>query len=287
MPANLSTIRIYPVKSCRPVELNEAAVTPIGLAGDRRYQVVDAGGAPVTQRQQPVLATVQPTLLAGGLRLESEGCPAIEVAAPTVTDTTATSLLGVPVESADAGDAAAAWFTDLIGVPVRLVGMVGDTGYALPIPGVEMRTGWADAASVSIASESSHAWLAERAREPFGIERFRANLTVSGTEPWVEDTWRDVSVGAARFGLGAPWPRCAIPQIDQLDGQRHLEPARVLKAHRWCDEAPHAPAGLRPFFEGSALFAVGCSVLVAGTTITVGDPVTVHETGDRVIAAPS
>ena len=62
-----------------------------------------------------------------------------------------------------------------------------------------------------------------QAAEEFGMDRFRPNLVVSGTEPWEEDTWFGVRIGEAegvRIGDAevrcvVPWPRCAIPQIDQ------------------------------------------------------------------------
>jgi uncharacterized protein YcbX len=128
----------------------------------------------------------------------------------------------------------------------------------------------------------------ERAAESFGMDRFRPNLTVDA-DPWVEDTWRDVSIGAARLGVGLAWPRCAIPQIDQIDGTRHREPAKVLKAHRWCSHAPSVPAALRPVLEGNALFGIACSVddtNEPGATVAVGDEVIVHRTGPRIIDAP-
>ena len=287
MSGTVSAIHIYPIKSCRSIALDSAEVTVSGLAGDRRYQVVDDEGAPVTQRQKATLATVQPSLIEGGVRLEAEGRPALDVATPTSADTTAKSLIGVSIEAGDAGDDAAAWLTELLGSTARLVAMIDPDGYAPPLPGIDLRVGWADLASVLLANQASLDWLVERADAPFGMDRFRPNITISGVEPWDEDTWRDVSVGAARFGLGAPWPRCAIPQIDQLDGSRHKEPAKVLKAHRWCTDATGFEEPIKSFFEGNAMFGIGCSVLDAGATISVGDALTVNETGDRLIPAPT
>jgi len=70
----------------------------------------------------------------------------------------------------------------------------------------------------NIARQSaSLQWLTERADEPFGMDRFRPHLTVDAGDPWIEDTWRDFSVGAARLGPGLAWPRRTIPQVDQVD----------------------------------------------------------------------
>lgn len=287
MAGTLTAIHIYPVKSCRAVALDQVEIAGTGLRGDRLCQVVDGDGNPVTQRQEPMLATVRPSLIDGALRLEADGRAALDVAIPTANDTTANSLLGVPVEAGDAGDDAAAWFTDLVGSPVRLVAMTEHSDYRLPIPGIDMTLSWADAASVLVVNSASRRWLKERASEPFGMDRFRPNLTVDAGEAWIEDTWRDFSIGAARFGLGLAWPRCAIPQIDQVDGSRHKEPAKVLKEHRWCADAASMGEALRPLFEGNALFGIGCSAGPREVTIAVGDELSVHDSGARIIPAPS
>jgi len=260
MAGSLTAIHIHPIKSCRAVSLERAEIVDTGLRGDRLFQVVDADGNPVTQRQQPMLATVQPTYTDAGLRLEAADRAALDVAIPTANDTTATSLLGVPVGAGDAGDEAAAWLTGLLGAPVRLVAMTSQSEYRVPIPGMEMAVSWADACSVLVANSASLRWLNERASEAFGMDRFRPNLTVDAGDAWVEDTWRDFSIGPARFRLGLAWPRCAIPQVDQVDGSRHKEPAKVLRAHRWCAAAPSADEALRPLLEGNALFGIGCSI---------------------------
>ncbi|MEO1056188.1 MAG: MOSC N-terminal beta barrel domain-containing protein [Actinomycetota bacterium] len=283
---SLTAIHIHPVKSCRAVALEQVQVTRRGLDGDRLFQVVDADGRPVTQRQQRQLATVTATPISGGLQLEARGYDRIDVATPTVNNTAADSLLGAAVEAGDAGDVAAQWFTKLLGIPVRLVAITDASVNRIPLPDGDMELGWADAASVLIANQASQRWLVERSSEPFGMDRFRPNLTIDA-EPWIEDTWRDVSIGPARFGLGLAWPRCAIPQIDQLDGSRHREPAKVLRAHRWCADASNAPATVRSLVEGNALFGIGCSIATPGVTVSVGADVVVHRTGPRIIDAPS
>ncbi len=286
MSAVLTAIHIYPVKSCRAVARDRVEIVRTGLQGDRLFQVVDTDGNPVTQRQQRMLATVQPTLTDEWLTLEAEGRPTIRVPIPTRNDRTVRSLLGVSVEAADSGDEAAGWFTDLLGTSVRLVAMTDDSDHRLPLPGLGSTIGWADAAPVLVVNTASLEWLVDRADEPFGMERFRPNLTVAAGDAWVEDTWRDFSIGPARLGLGLAWPRCTIPQVDQVDGSRHREPARVLKDHRWCSDAAAADDAFRPLLEGSALFGIGCTIESVGAVIGVGDGVVIHETGDRVVSGP-
>ena len=51
MSLQLTDIWRYPVKSCRGERLTEAVVEPWGLAGDRRWMIVDDAGDPVTARE--------------------------------------------------------------------------------------------------------------------------------------------------------------------------------------------------------------------------------------------
>lgn len=283
--ASLTAIHVYPVKSCRAVALETVTVAPTGLEGDRLYQVVDEAGAPLTQRQHPRLATVQPTLLDGGMRLDVDGGRSLEVAHHTANTTEVSNLLGSSVGVADLGDDAARWFGELIGVGCRLVAMTDESDLFVPQLGV--RTSFADAAPTLVANTASLDWLAERASEPFGMDRFRPNLTVTGADAWDEDTWRAFTIGAARLGIGLSWPRCAIPQIDQESAERHHEPARVLRAHRWCERGSLSGHELAPLLEGNAMFGIACSIEATGTVLNLGDPVAVVERGAPLVAPPA
>ncbi|MGW8370532.1 MAG: MOSC N-terminal beta barrel domain-containing protein, partial [Gammaproteobacteria bacterium] len=47
----VSRIFVYPIKSCRGIEVSSAAVRTRGFANDRRYMLVDARGRFLTQRR--------------------------------------------------------------------------------------------------------------------------------------------------------------------------------------------------------------------------------------------
>ena len=69
MPATVSQIWIYPVKSLKGIRLESSAVTSRGLAHDRRFMVVDPGGVFLTQRELPAMATVWTQVEGGNLLL--------------------------------------------------------------------------------------------------------------------------------------------------------------------------------------------------------------------------
>lgn len=59
----------YPVKGCAGTPLDSTHLTPAGLAHDRSFMVVSTDGVYRTQRRDPRLALVRPTISADGGRL--------------------------------------------------------------------------------------------------------------------------------------------------------------------------------------------------------------------------
>ena len=288
---SLSGITIHPIKGCRRVELDSVVVTQTGLDGDRAWQVVTvpdqdgALGEAVTQRQNAALATVVPIPIDGGLTISAPEVGTIDVKRPDANDVTVHALIGDEVACADAGDEAAAFFTEVLGFEARLAALTPESSRPMRLFRGRL-TGFADAAPVLVANMASLDDLVARASEPFGIERFRANLIVTNNEPWSEDTWTDFSIGDADLVARVEWPRCSVPQIDQETGERHREPALVLRKHRWCDTAEGFSPGLRRMLEGNAMFGIGCTIDPEGALLSVGDPVTVAGTGPPLIAPP-
>src|SRR5579863_6623906 len=84
----LASVHIYPLKGCRAVDLDEATVEPWGLAGDRRWLVVDADGRFIGQREHPKLARLVVSYgvvsygPGSGITASCEGYPPLRVAAP-------------------------------------------------------------------------------------------------------------------------------------------------------------------------------------------------------------
>ena len=272
----VSSLAVYPVKGCRAVPLERAAVGALGLVGDREWQVVDADKRPLTQRTHPALVRIRPALAEGGIVLRADGMADLAVERPAVADVDAHSLIE-PVRLGDAGDPAARWIADVLGVEdVRLMGIA--PGYERRYPFFDTPSALGDAAPIVVATDASHEFLADRAVEPFDRARWRINVFVDGAQPFVEDTWRTVRMGDTTVTLQYPWPRCSVPQVDQLTGERRREPAVVLRKHRWCDVAPDDDAWISEILRGNALFGMAGSIVPDGGVLAVGDDVTIVDT---------
>jgi uncharacterized protein YcbX len=298
---HIAALHVHPVKSCRRIEVDQVTVGAHGIVGDREWQVVDAEGAFVTQRTHPELATLRATRTERGLTLQRDGAPDLVIERPAVVDRTAATYTG-NVKVGDAGDDAAAWISAALGDDCRLVAMTEGYERSFPIPAesfpdptagiaraIERMSSFgmslSDASPLLIVNAASHRDLAEHASEPFGIERWRPNIVVEGADAWAEDTWRQLRIGSAIVDVGMPWPRCVVPQVDQDTGNRHKEPARVLKDRRWCSAVDGVAEIVQMILVGNALFGVTAGA-PEGAVLRVGDEVEVLEAGPALLPPP-
>lgn len=236
----VASIHIYPMKAGRAVDLDQSVVEPWGLAGDRRWLLVDEDGRCVTQREEPSLARVRITYAsAGSIAVETAGRAAHRVAPPgREARMMKVTVWESVVLAAAAGRAADAWFSAYLGRPVRLVylddptrrpvdpeyGRVGDTvSFADGYPLLLTSTG---------SLEQLNRWLTDDGERPVPMTRFRPSVVVAGAPAWAEDRWRRVRIGAVSFRVAKPCGRCVVTTIDQVTGVRGSQPLKMLGRHR-------------------------------------------------------
>ena len=269
--AAVAALSVFPVKSLRGGDRDSISVEQSGFAGDRRWMVVDAAHRFMTQRDHPRMARVQAQIDANGLVLLAAdlGTCAVEAAAPGGHPISVTIWNDV-VLARDCGETAAAWLSTALAAPCRLVHLA-DPG-ARRVRAAYAETGretvsFADGFPVLLMSASSLADVNSRLVNPVTMRRFRPNVVVEGTVPWVEDTWRRVRIGEAVFRVAKPCDRCIMTTLDpdtglQPDGN---EPLRTMSM-------------FRRNASGSVMFGQNLVPERLGT-IRVGDEVEVLEAG--------
>ncbi|WP_207477849.1 MOSC domain-containing protein [Arenibaculum pallidiluteum] len=285
----LASLSIYPVKSGAGIALEEAELRPDGLAGDRRWMVVDADGAFVTQRALPMLARLKATPEEGGLRLSLDG-----------------ESLAVPVPGPDAphiavrvwrddlvlpqAPAAAPWLSRLCGLPLRLVHQ--PTGTIRPVSAewgaagdrVSLADGFPLLVTTTASLEALRAAGGE-AMAPVDMGRFRPNLVVEGSMHWAEDGWARLSVGGIELDLVKPCARCVMTTTDQTLGVvAGDEPLKMLRRLRRSGDGrvPGLLFGWNAVPRGQGMLRVGDAVEVLATR----EPWPVLRKADRT-AAPA
>jgi uncharacterized protein YcbX len=75
-------------------------------------------------------------------------------------------------------------------------------------------------------------WLAAEGERPVPMNRFRPSVVVTGDEPWAEDTWRRLRIGAVSFRVAKPCGRCVVTTTDQATGERGTQPLKILGDRR-------------------------------------------------------
>ncbi|MFJ8635637.1 MOSC domain-containing protein [Streptomyces sp. NPDC093568] len=270
--AQLQSIHVHPVKAFRGTSPPEAAVEPWGLAGDRRWMLIDDGGKVVTQRQRPRLALAAAELLpGGGVRLTAPGMDPLTVPVPRTPDTVPVELFRDKVEAAlPEDDAAHTWCSTYLGAETRLVYMADpatsrpvDPEYALPGETVSFADGYPLLLTTTGSLDALNSLIAQgdHANEgPLPMNRFRPNVVVSGTAAWAEDDWSRIAIGEVTFRLPKKSGRCVVTTTDQATAERGREPLLTLGRHRRMG--------------GKLVFGQNLVPLSRGT-IRVGDPVTI------------
>jgi len=205
-----------------------------GLAGDRRWMLVDEDGVAITQRDEPRMALVQTQLRDHTLVLELDG-ELIEVPFPPGSEPKCqVTVWADEVSAVDAGQEAALWWSANLGRACRLVFIAQDSfryvdgNYA----GAGETVGFADAFPLLLISQASLDDLNTRLETPVPMNRFRPNLVVSGCEPFAEDSWKRIKVGDMEFDLVKPCDRCVMPSIDQATAEKDPHINRVLASFR-------------------------------------------------------
>jgi uncharacterized protein len=265
----LASIHIYPMKAARAVDLDESVVEPWGLAGDRRWLLVDEDGRFVSQREEPSLARVVVTYGPGTTSVSVAGCPGRQIAAPARgAQLLKVTVWGSTVLAAAAGPEGDAWFSAYLGRRVRLVYL--DDPTRRPVDPEYGRDGdvvsFADGYPLLLTSTGSldelGRWLIEDGGRPVPMTRFRPSVVVTGARPWAEDRWRRIRIGAVEFRIVKPCGRCVVTTTDQITGERGPQPLKML--------------GRRRRFGQQLVF--GQNMIPDGPgTIRAGDPVEILE----------
>ncbi len=239
----LSALRVHPVKSVQGTTPGEAAVEPWGLAGDRRWLLVDDTGQSVTQREFPRMALARAEPLAdGGIALTAPGMERLTTAVPEPGISTTVRLFGNKVETVMAAPEAGAWFSEFLGAVTRLTHLDDparrrpiDPAYCLPGETVSFADSHPLLLTTSASLDALNSLIARGdhpGEGPLPMDRFRPNVVVTGPEPWAEDGWRRIRIGEVVFRVAKPCARCVVTTTDQRTAVRGQEPLRTLARHR-------------------------------------------------------
>ncbi|CDL82659.1 YcbX family protein [Xenorhabdus szentirmaii] len=260
----LSRLYTYPVKSMRGLQLSHSLVNESGLTFDRNFMITTTDGTFMTGRQYPQMLLFTPTMLHNGLYLRA---PNGESATVLYTDfkegRSPTEVWGNHFTALVAPESINTWLSSFFDTPVQLRWISEElTRRVKKFPDVSLS--FADGFPYLIINEASFNALQQRCPASIKIEQFRANMIITGAEPFEEDNWRVIQIGDLIFDLPKPCSRCILTTVSPERGRKNPqgEPLATLSSFRTAEEDGAVDFGQNAIARNSGIIRVGDHVRV-------------------------
>ena len=225
-PARVVKLNVYPIKSCKALEVSEIEFDAFGVAGDRRFMMIDGNHRYLSQRRFGIMTSVV-------AKLEVEnGRQFLCVSAPSVNwDLKIEPIMEGPrinanlwdcqVRMIDQGEEAARWCNELIGPDgdgkIRLVSIAERSNlsekYQRSVENIpkslkervsDVQVSLTNESPVSLVSLESLGDLNDKMTQngvrEVSLDRFRMNIEIAGcSRAFEEDEWLLVRIGEVPF----------------------------------------------------------------------------------------
>eukprot|EP01080_Neovahlkampfia_damariscottae_P000546 gene546-8058_t len=239
----VSKLYVHPVKSCKPMEVDEWYIDKTGLLYDRKFMLIyEKTKNHATQREIPKMCLVETiitkegalTISAPGVdqKLEFLDIKELEESRNRID----VQIWNDVVSAVDCGDEAAKWFQNFLEKKVRLVVTASDHYRPYSKKDVSFKnegTLFQDGYPFLLTNESSLADLQSRiSTRKLDMRIFRPNIVVSGSDAYEEDKWKTFKIGDIKYHNVKPCTRCTLPNVDPDTGDVSKEPRSTLKEYR-------------------------------------------------------
>jgi len=259
---------IYPIKSCKGVEVKSITMDKYGIVNDRRW-LLTHNNRFITQRVYPEMAHITPHITDDGKELVISA-PGMDkdLHVPIAINQSGDNKVDVviwkdTVSAIDCGEEAKQWFTKYFGKEIKLVTIPTDDSYFRRIEKTfidalkyqdlpeeeknKLQASFVDGGHIHILSEASISKLnslIRKNREEKGEKQeadltylsFRPNILVENAFADEEDTWDTLSISNVLLKRVEHTPRCKLTTVEPNKGVIDIygdsEPLRSLKRFR-------------------------------------------------------
>lgn len=281
----ISNLFIYPIKSCQGISLIQAQITFKGLKNfdqpaffDREFMLIDEQGKFLTQRQYPNMATIKVEIQDKKIYLSTKNnsLKDFELIPLENNQEISVNIWRDTTIAIDQGDEVANWFQQALNLEkscrlvrqssqyIRAINHQYSTAENQPVS-------FADGFPYLLTNTASLDDLNHRLKAKYSpnyplikMERFRSNIVVETSEPFVEDIWQKITINNVSFQVVKPCSRCVITTTDQYTGKldRTKEPLLTLSTFRNTSDGIMFGQNMIPDTEG---------------IISVGDIITINK----------
>lgn len=233
----ISHLYIYPIKSLGAISLLKVDLEKEGLRGDRRFMLVDEKGKFITQRTRPELTRFALSETASGFLVKDEMTGLVKELSwsPPLGDYVQVEIWEDQLFAQEVGDDWSTWFSKALNEDVRLVRISEEnprlmkTKYQTVLA---KSTSFADSLPLLVVGSASYQALEDRMEHAVDRLRFRPNIIVSTSEPFIEDTWSEIKVGETRLLGAKPCARCSLVNVDPNSGESDKSTLKTLASFR-------------------------------------------------------
>lgn len=234
----VSQIVQYPIKSCKGNSLNKTQVTPRGMTLDRRWAIFDKEGKCLTGRDFPQLMDLrcEPTEQKLNVYVEDEKVFDVPLKQNTEEEKEL-KIFSYDVKGSPIHPQVNQWVSNFLNTESELVFQQERTFR----PVLEKHGGatgdkvsFADQCPLLLTTEASLIDLNKRLNRPIGMERFRPNLVIKGTQAYEEENWSIIQIGECVFRISQSCQRCVFTTIDPVTKTKdpNQEPLRTLATYQ-------------------------------------------------------
>lgn len=248
----LHEICVYPIKSCAPFRVDSSWIlNRRGLKYDREWMIVRSTGVAMTQKSDPKLCLIQPSIDETRNILTLSFPYAKSISIPlrrdvndnrVVSSFCQSKVCGDRIDGIDCGDEVAEWLDDVLCMSgLRLIQQNhNDKRTAKNNVTIDQAMSLSNQAQFLLINVASVDWLTRKVEDWVELDdvpekmlqntigRFRANLIVESAIPLDESEWKSIRIGNVNFTTIGPCTRCQMICIDQSTGDKTTEPLQTI-----------------------------------------------------------
>lgn len=235
---------IYPIKSCGAINLPSIRINEFGIVFDREWVLLTPDNNIVTQRENPSLLKLKPSLHTSENEIKS-----VELQFESQNFRFSPSKTGeiiqfecksVQCEGVDEGEQVSRFLRKVFDKDYKMVRVFKHRQlnqhprYKGLVPD-DFKTTFVDSAQFLVLSEETF----EKTKKSLPLEKqdnldmiaFRGNIVVKGCSAFDEDTWARFRIGDVELQGIARCPRCKITTVNQktLEYDDNMEPVTTLR----------------------------------------------------------
>lgn len=265
MTAKITALYTYPIKSCAPISLCQAACSTAGLVHDREYVIArEDSNKILTQRDLPQMARLKPALNEKE-KLVILGLDGTEASVPSQNHGKVVRLdvWGNHYPGVDQGKEIAEWLSQQLGLKCTLFKrLTGSKQYAKDRQdNARFADSFVDCCPLSVVFAEELQELNARLDSPVEMDRFRPSIVIEGLLAIGQQNLKLIRTRHSTLKYIRPIARCMVINIDQKLGIKSgTDCLRELAAYRMVNQR----AVLGHYF-----FAVEAGEISVGETLTV------------------